>query len=175
MEKVVSVASYVPQIRQIKLFSYLENLELDQILKLTELVKYAQDEKVVTQGEMSPYLFAVLEGEVKVTLSEYDNHEVDICTIKEREVFGEAAVFLPEERTANVVCKEEALLLRIHSKDLFSFIRAYPQAGSRILMFVVLSLIQKLRETNQELVLERTSEVNFDYVDSMVEDFMKEI
>lgn len=65
MEKVGSVASYVPQIRQINLFSYLENSELDRILKLTEIVKYAQDEKVVTQGEVSPYLFAVLEGEVK--------------------------------------------------------------------------------------------------------------
>lgn len=175
MEKVGNIASYVPRIRQIKLFSYLDSSELDKILKLTEIVKYAPDEKVVTQSEMSPYLFAVLEGEVRVTLSKFDNQEVDICTIQEREVFGEAAVFMPEERTANVVCKGEAVLLRIHSKDLFSFIRAYSQAGNRILMFVVLSLIQKLRETNQELLLERTSEVNFDYVDSMVEDFLEGI
>ena len=59
---------YLPQTRKIALFGYLTDQELQGILEHAEIVHYPEGEKIVSQDEVSEYLFAIIKGMVKVTV-----------------------------------------------------------------------------------------------------------
>ena len=44
-----------------------------------------------------------------------------------------------------------------------------------ILLVIVFGLLTKLSNANQEIAFEKQSEIDFDYVDSVLDDFMKDI
>ena len=75
---------YLPQTRKIALFGYLTDQELQGILEHAEIVHYPEGEKIVSQDEVSEYLFAIIKGMVKVTVRDQDE-DVFICNIEEGE------------------------------------------------------------------------------------------
>ena len=163
---------YLSQIRKIHLFSYLTEDELDKIMSIAEIVAYDTGDKIIRYGEVSPFLYGIIDGGVHVTLQEPDDQEVFICTIEEGAVFGESAIFMAEKRTANVTSSGKTVALRIHRKEMMSFIKENPLAGNKILMLIIYSLLNKLREVNQELAFEKQSVIDIDDIDSLVHDFM---
>ena len=171
----IDVPSHFSKIRRIDAFRYLREEELRALLALSDIVEYAAGDRIIEQGDISEYFFAVIEGCVKVTVQELKEDDVVVSTIPAGDVFGEYAIFLREERSASVVASEPTKVLRIHRKSIMSFIRANPSAGNKFLMVIILSLLAKLKNANQEIAFEKQSEIDFNYVDSLVEDFMKEI
>lgn len=166
---------YLAEVQESKIFSYLTETELEEILPLAEIVLYEKDEEIIRQGDISEYFFAVIRGTVKVTVKELTDDEVFICSISEGEMFGEAAIFMAEKRTANIISVGNVILLRIHRKNMMVFLRQNPRAGNKILMLIILSLLKKLKNANEELAFEKQPEIDFDYVDALVKDFIKEV
>ena len=163
---------YLSQIRKIHLFSYLTEQELEKIVSIAEIVTYASGDVIIRYGEVSPFLYGIISGRVHVTLHEPDDQEVYISTIEKGAVFGESAIFMAEKRTANVTSSERTIAMRIHRKEMMSFIKENPLAGNKILMLIIYSLLNKLREVNQELAIEKQSVIDIDDIDSLVHDFM---
>jgi CRP-like cAMP-binding protein len=175
MTKPIDVTAHFSKIRRIDAFRYLREEELHALLALSDIVEFATGDRIIQQGDISEYFFAVIDGCVNVTVQELKEDDVEVNTIQPGDVFGESAIFLREERSANVVACDPTIALRIHRKSIMSFIKANPSAGNKFLMVIILSLLAKLKNANQEIAFEKQSEIDFDYVDSLVEDFMKEI
>ncbi|MFH1983789.1 MAG: cyclic nucleotide-binding domain-containing protein [Pseudomonadota bacterium] len=169
------VSAYLPKIRTIDAFRYLKDDELRALLTSAEVLHFSNGEAIVRQGDISEHFFGVLEGTVNVSVQELNNEEVVVSKIEKGDVFGESAIFLREERSASVIADTVATVLRIHRKSIIAFIRANPAGGNKILMVIILSLLNKLKNANQELAFEKQSEIDFDYVDSLLDDFMKDI
>jgi CRP/FNR family cyclic AMP-dependent transcriptional regulator len=165
---------YLSKLRKILIFRYLNDEALRDILKIANIVKYKTDDRIISEGEMSPYFYAVLEGNVNVSVQKGESKEVFLSLIGEGEVFGEAGIFLKVRRTANVISSDNSTILRVHRKDLLDFIRKQPSSGIKILMIVIYSLLKKLRESNQELAFERKSNLSQDDIDGIVDDLMKQ-
>ena len=170
----VETLQYIETIREINMLRYLSGEELEKFLALAEIVDYVRGEKIISLGDVSPHLYGVVKGSMHVSMREPNNQEVFICTIEEGEVFGESAIFMTEKRTADVTSSQDSVLLRVHRKDLMKFIRDNPQAGNKILMLIIFSLLSKLREANQELAFEKQSVIELDDIDSLVKDFMQD-
>ncbi len=171
MSKHEKAAEYIPKIKTVKLFQYLSNDELENLLEAGEIVSYAPDEKIINQGDVSQYLFAVLKGGVNVSITNL-GEEVSVSTIGKGEMFGEAAIFIGEKRTANVTSSEDTVVLRIHKADLLTFIKQFPNAGIKILMLVVSGLLRKLREANFEIAFEKQSYSELDDIDPMIKNII---
>ncbi len=169
------VKEYMPKIRRIKAFRYLNEMELRSLLAIAEVVAYDEGTKIVTQGKTGSHLYAVIQGSAEVSVSELQNGELVICTLNEGDTFGEAAMFLKEERTASVTAAKESIMMSIARKDLMYFFKSNSQAGVKILMVIVFSLLAKLSNANQEIAFEKQGDLDFDYVDTLVQDFMEEI
>lgn len=174
MSEIENMENFSPLIRNISLFSYLTEAELGNISSRAEILQYKKGEKIIYLGDVSPYFYGIIQGSVHVSLRELDGQEVFICTIGKGEVFGESAIFMTEKRTADVTSSEETVVFRIHRKQMMSFIKDNPQAGNKILMLIVHSLLNKLREANQELAFEKQSVIDLDDLDSLVQDFMSQ-
>ena len=170
----VETLQYIEAIRKINMLRYLTGEELEKFLALAEIVDYKKGEKIINLGDVSPYLYGVVKGGMHVSMREANDQEVFICTIEQGEVFGESAIFMTEKRTADVTSSQDSVLLRVHRKNLMTFIRENPQAGNKILMLIISSLLSKLREANQELAFEKQSVIELDDIDSLVKDFMED-
>jgi CRP-like cAMP-binding protein len=173
MARVADVQKYMASIRNVDIFRYLLPDELEKLLKVTELVQFNAEETIITQGETGQHLFAVLSGSVDVSVRELEDEKFVLSHLKAGGLFGEAAIFLKEERSASVTTVEKSVVLQIDRKDLLDYIRLNPIAGNKILLIIVLSLLAKLRAVNREFVFEKQAEIDYQYVDSLVRDFMK--
>ena len=158
---------YLPILRRVVVFRYLDEALLREMLEIAEIVEFMEGERVVAEGEISPHVFAVLSGSVNVMVDDA-GHEVFVSAIGKGDVFGEAGIFLKTPRTASVLAAEPAVLLRIHREELLAFIKRQPGAGIKILMVIIYSLLKKLRDANQELAFERKADINQDDIDSLL-------
>ena len=156
------------------LFRYLKPDALKEALAVSDILHYKKNDRIVSEGEISQYLYTVLEGNVNVILSENVGKDVFIGAIGEGDVFGEAGIFASTRQSANVVSCDNTTLLRIGREELLDFIRKFPSAGVKILLVVIYSLIRKLKESNQELAFERKSFIEQDDIDSIFQSFMQD-
>ncbi len=169
------VKEYMPKIRRIKAFRYLDERELISLLTIAEVIAYDKGAKIVTQGKTGNHFYAVITGSATVSVSELQEGEIVISTLVEGDTFGEAAMFLKEERTASVTAAQESVMISIARKDLMNFFKSHSQASVKILLVIVFSLLTKLSNANQEIAFEKQGDLDFDYVDTLVQDFMEEI
>ena len=51
---------------EVKMFSYLTDPQKREVLRFAEVIAYDKGEKIISQGEVTPYLYAVLQGQVSV-------------------------------------------------------------------------------------------------------------
>jgi len=169
------VKEYMPKIRRIKAFRYLNDIELRALLSIAEVVAYDEGAKIVTQGKTGSHFYAVVAGAADVSVSELKDKEIIISSLVEGDTFGEAAMFLKEERTASVTATQESILMSIARKDLMNFFKSNSSAGVKILLVIVFGLLTKLSQANQEIAFEKQGDLDFEYVDTLVQDFMEEI
>ncbi len=171
MPETMPTELYLGQIRKMPLFFFLNEEEIKGLLPHIEVVFYRKDEKIVSQGDAARFLFTVLDGRVYISLHGRRDEEF-ICTIKAGGVFGEAAIFMGEMRTASVTSPEETTVMRIHRKAVLAFIKKHPRGGNKILMLVIQSLIHKLRDANQELALEKQARMDLENLEGPIHDFV---
>ncbi len=175
METATDFTPFLSRIKKIDAFRYLKEDELKEILALSEIVIYEPEEEIITQGDVGEYFFAVIDGEVDISVQQLNKPGVILSTLTSGEIFGESAIFLREERTATVTSSKKTVVIRVHRQNMLSFFKSMPHAGNKVLMIIVLGLLTRLKNTNQELAFEKQPDIDFDYVDALVEDFMNEI
>jgi len=167
------VKEYISKIRRIKSFRYLDDVELKSLLAIAEVIAYDQGTKIVTQGKTGNHFYALIAGAVDVSVSELQEGELVISSLVEGDTFGEAAMFLKEERTASVTATQDSVMMRIARKDLMNFFKSNSGAGVKILLVIVFGLLSKLSNANQEIAFEKQGDLDLDYVDNLVQDFME--
>ena len=130
---------YITKLKKILMFRYLTDESLREIVRISDVVNYKRDGLIISEGEVSPYLYAILDGAVNVSVRKDEGQEVFLGVIGAGDVFGEAGIFLSAKRTANVVSTENTSILRISRTDLLDFIKKHPRAGVKILMVLIYS------------------------------------
>ncbi|RPJ05032.1 MAG: cyclic nucleotide-binding domain-containing protein [Spirochaetaceae bacterium] len=173
--KTLLTEAFLKKASSMLLFKTLKLPEVKKIMSVARTSRYENGEKIISKDDVSPFLFIVLEGTVNVTVPQNNGEQVFICSIGVGDVFGEAGIFLKVARTADVVAADTATLLEISRGDLIGFIRSNPEAGIKILMLIIYSLLKKLKDANLELAFERKADINQSDIDSIVEDVMGEI
>ena len=172
--KEITERDFYNNVTDIIIFKYLKPEEIKQLLSICRFLSFQENEKIIAKGELSPNLYAVIEGNVNVAVPEKDGKSVFISTIGKGDVFGEAGIFLKVKRTADVVSSDATTILMIPRDKIIGYIKSHPEAGIKILMLVIYSLLKKLKEANLELAFERKADINQSDIDSMVEEVMKD-
>ena len=159
--------------KDILIFQNFNDNELDNLIKICSFYEYDIDEVIVSQDEVSTYLFAILEGLVDVRIKSEEGEYIQVSEVKSGDIFGEAAIFMDVKRTAQIVTKETAKVARITRDELIDFINKMPKAGVKMLAYIVFSLLHKLKRANRELVFEKESSITADDLDRLKKFFPK--
>jgi len=174
MEQESNILQYLPKIKNIQIFHWLHEDELQKVLLISSILHFKKGGTIVSQGDIGNCLYAIIKGKIEVSVKDLKEKKVVICTMQQGEIFGEAAIFLTTKRTATITCTEDTSVIQISRKDLLYFFKSYPHAGNKLLMMMILNLLNKLKHANEDLVLEKQSDVDLDYVDTLIHDFIAE-
>jgi CRP/FNR family cyclic AMP-dependent transcriptional regulator len=162
------------KLSSVLMFQNLDDGEISELSKICEIFQYNKDETVVTQGEVSLYLFGILDGEMGVYMQGVEE-KVFMTHIQEGDVFGEASIFMDLERMADVIAESTATLVRISRDKLIDFVNRIPKAGVKIFGFVIFSLFHKLRSANKDLLFEKESNITAKELEKLKKLFPKSI
>ena len=174
MEQETNILQYLSKIKNIQIFHWLNEDELQKILLISSILHFKKGENIISQGDVGDSLYAIVSGKVEVAVKDIKEKKVAICTIQQGEIFGEAAIFMTAKRTASIIASIDTTVIQVGRKDLIYFFKTFPHAGNKLLMLIILNLLNKLRHANEDLVLEKQSDVDMEYVDSMIQEFISE-
>jgi CRP-like cAMP-binding protein len=158
---------HLEEFKNVLIFRALSPIGQEFLFDRAQILEFEGGEKIVEYGDLSPSFFAVLEGNVHVSMKQ-DGNDVYINTLGVGSVFGEAAMFLKAPRTADVSSADSCVVLKLTRFDVMDFLRDHPRDGNKMLMALVYGLLLKLKSSNQELVFERRADNSQSDVDALI-------
>jgi CRP/FNR family cyclic AMP-dependent transcriptional regulator len=120
-------------LNDIELFADLDEQEFANLAHKAVTRQYPRNTVVINEGDISDSLYILLEGTVKVFLSNEDGKEVILNTQGPGDYFGEMALLDPAPRSASVMTTEKSKLSIIAKPDFEAFLRQHPEAMLKIL------------------------------------------
>lgn len=111
----------------IPLFQNLPPEQLDYLLKLAHEVGYEKNSVIITQGEHSNSLYIVLEGRLKVYVTDEEGRQALLAFLNKGDFFGELSLLDDEPRSASVMTVAKARLLRLTQDGFHRFVEAHPE------------------------------------------------
>ena len=174
MARTVNAQDYKNQIKKNLLFRYMSEEEFFAFLQVAELMEYKDGETIISQGDVSQFLYCLIKGSVAVSAQAKEN-DIFIYNLEEGEIFGEAALFMTELRIANIKSSGNSLIIRIHRQDVIKFISEYSQAGNRIFILVIYSLLKKLRTSTREITAVKKLYIQVQQMKAQMEKLLQEL
>jgi len=168
MTAITEKRPYVAKVKTIMAFRFLADHEAYDLLEGAELGSYEEGEPIVEEGDVSPYLYGILDGTVGVSVREAEGRQVYVNTLGSGDIFGEAGIFTSVPRTATVTAQGPSIVLAVHRDKLARFLKDHAEAGNKILLVFIYGLLRKLKVANQELAYERKADIDQEGVDAMV-------
>ena len=135
---------------EIPLFQNLPPEQLDYLLKRTHAFNYTRNSVVITQGEQSNSLYIVLEGRLKVYVSDSDGRQALLAFLGKGDFFGELSLLDDEPRSASVMAMTKTRLLCLTQEGFMEFIQAHPDTLLPMLR-IMAQRLRKLDETIRSL------------------------
>ncbi|MFV1951932.1 MAG: cyclic nucleotide-binding domain-containing protein [Nitrospinota bacterium] len=114
------------------IFFSLTPSEFSEIAKKMTLHKFPKGSSIIKEGEFSDSLYVISSGKVRILVSDADNQETAIATLKEDDFFGEISFLTGKPRTASVVALEDSELLELKKSDLEKYTDKYPMIKDTI-------------------------------------------
>ena len=135
-------------LRQVWLFSGMDEQQLDAVSSLTFQKKFAPGELIVEEGRTGNGLYAIISGNVEAIKALGTDQERIVNRLGSGEVFGEMALLGEWPRTATVRAIDEVECLGIDRWVFLTQLERHPHVGIKLLQV----LAQRLRDSDARLV-----------------------
>ena len=133
------------------LFANLTGAELDKVLALARITRYAPHEIVWRKGDYGNGMMAVLAGHVKLGARAASGRELAFGIVKMGEIFGEIALLDGHERSVDATALDSCEILFIDRRDFIPFLADHPDISIRLMT----ALCARLRQIGRASCRER--------------------
>jgi small-conductance mechanosensitive channel/CRP-like cAMP-binding protein len=137
-------------LRQIDFLADLPAEALDQLAAQVQRRTYADDERIIREGDAGDELFIIASGEVAVTVSSTDGTIVEVNRLGPRQFFGELSLLTGQRRSANITATQDCDLLVVTKAALSPILEASPQLAE-----FISDTVAKRQAQVEELTAER--------------------
>jgi CRP-like cAMP-binding protein len=134
-------------LKQIPLFSELNDRDLDRIIQLASRQKYHKDNMILIEEEIGSTMFIILSGKVKISRISDDGREVILSILSDGDFFGEMSLLDGHTRSANVTATEGSELLVIRREEFLQMLKDFPQIAINLLK----ELAQRIRKSDEHI------------------------
>lgn len=129
-------------LRQISIFSELEDEFLKKIHQISLLRKYGKGRIIFMEGESGDAFFYVRSGLVKITKLSGDGREHILHILNEGHIFAEVTLFCKTEYPATAEVLEEAEIGIIKNEDLEKVIMENPELSLQLIKYLNKRLVE---------------------------------
>lgn len=120
---------------------------------------YPANEKIVAQGDNIDNFYFIISGSVRIVVrKKYSNLDQSIRTnnvlgrLGPGELFGLFSLFDEAPTGADLFTDTDAIIVEIDKKSFLDFLKSEPDFGYEILHDFVCWLVQRLRQSNDQLI-----------------------
>jgi CRP-like cAMP-binding protein len=138
-------------LKNVPLFSELDEDEIASVYKLTTFHDVAKKTVVLHEGEDGCSLFIVINGSVKISYYAPDGREIVLSLLEEGSYFGEISLLDKQPRSATVSTVTDTKIAQIRRVDFERLLLQQPKVALKLLA----ETASRLRRTSQ--LLERVS------------------
>lgn len=124
----------ISTLKQIPLFSGLSDIELTHVEASATAKTYAKGTIIINEGDAGSSMFLVMQGKVKVYVSDAGGKEYVLAVLGPGEYVGELALLDDEPRTASVETEEQSTFLVIQKEDFLTLLREHPSIQFKLLL-----------------------------------------
>ena len=134
-------------LREIPLFSRLDDKALGNLEKAAIRRAYPKNTILISKGDQSDQLFVVLKGKLKVSITDASGKEIIMSLLGAGDYFGEMAMIDGESRSATIVTTQASEVMTISRDDFHRTLMSSPE-----LMFELLKVLaRKVRIATDKL------------------------
>ena len=123
------MSCHADELRQIPLFSLLDDDELAVLAQQVELRDFAAKQRIYKTGEPHGPAYVMLSGAVEVTLIDEDGQEVVFSEPKHGDFFGFASMLEGSPHHTTAIAIEPTTCIEVDRNDISVLLAARPQAG----------------------------------------------
>ena len=156
LEPLGDATQYATQIHGMISYSPMfENFNLAEIRLLSHFMQAYRAEpgvEIIREGEPGDFMIMLIEGRIEVFKQDRWNAPRIIAVIAPGKTLGEMSMIDGEPRFATCVAAERCMIAVLTRESLARIILEQPILGAKILMELVLTLSQSLRQTSSKLV-----------------------
>jgi predicted RND superfamily exporter protein len=137
--------------RTIPLLNGLRPAQARIVVLMGELRHFPPGARIVKRGEQGSEMYVIVDGHTEVWVgNEADRRKV--AELRRGDVFGEMALVRQDERSADVVAKEDVEVLAVDERFLQRIQRRYPRIAARVFLNLTRILSDRLQRMNERLV-----------------------
>jgi CRP/FNR family cyclic AMP-dependent transcriptional regulator len=134
-------------LKQIPIFSCLDDEELDRLVRAAVRKKFARNTVLLSEGDITDSLYVIISGKVKTVITDENGREIILAISSAGDYFGEMALIDGEPRSATIITREPCQLFVFSRQDVREILRSNPD-----MVFTLLKgLIKRLRETDKKI------------------------
>ena len=140
----------IPLLKQLPYFADLSNDLLGQVVATGRTREVSPDEIIFRRGDPPDGLYVLLDGTVRVFLTDEQGHEVELATLSTGSLFGEMALLDGEPRSATVASVGHSRCLWLARDEFLQLLRSAPG----LLESLLADLSRRVRGTQEKFYWE---------------------
>ena len=122
------------ELREIALFSEMDEQEVSEIRALMDELKYKAGQTILREGDTGSLFYILTEGEVQVSIRDAGGKDITLQELGPGGFFGELSMLTQEPRSARVVAISNVTLLGLERDEFFDFLKKRPSAAIDVLI-----------------------------------------
>lgn len=139
-------------ISKIPLFEEMEEIEILETARIMVREEFRAGDAVFDEGDVGDKMYIIMKGALDIIKGGSKNVPGQILvTLKAGDFFGEMSLIDDALRSASVMAVKDSVLFSMHKKDLTLLLDNAPTIAAKIYKFFVITLNQRLRETNDKI------------------------
>lgn len=128
---------------------------LSALGKIMELKKYPAGHILIEEGQLGDEFYVLIEGQASIYKKTPDGDVYKVFILKQEmtPALGEGGLIEPEPRSATVTLDVESRFLVLTRDGFSQFCKDHPDLAVPILKEIALTLMSRLRQTSNDLML----------------------
>ena len=139
-------------LKQIELFKFLNDEELDRIIPLCSEEKYEKDDIIFRENEDANKFYIVEKGEISLVIELSKSKETIIRSLGNGDVFSWSALVKPYKWSVSALCKSQATVIAIPGKKLLEMFEKNHHIGYVCMRRLAEIIGERLRNTSLALL-----------------------
>jgi len=120
-------------LKNTKIFSGLEEAELNILVSCMRRVRFDQGETVFREGEEGDTMYVILDGLINISVPLADGKELSLANMEKGNFFGDMAIIENAPRSATCKVAQACDLIALSRSDFFDIVHKHPGTALKIL------------------------------------------